>query len=880
MTASRSFIPPNEDQRLQALRRYEILDTPPDRAFDRIVGLAARLLKVPIAIISLVDSDRIWFKAAHGVEARQTAREPGLCASAILFDAPWIVSDAKTDPRVLANPLVACESGLRFYTGIPLKTSDGYRLGTLSVLDYQPRCISSEEIANLQDLAAMVMDEMELRLASRCVLRSAAQIRAQGSSIAEVQRVLDSESQRRFALDAAQIGDWDMDIATRRVCGSARFVECFGYHTEPIDLSFDSLMAQVHPDERAQLADQFYQSMNGDGLLDHEYRVIWPDHSMHWLWCRGRFYCDLAGRELHASGVVSDITERKQNEEKMAHLVLIMEKITTPVMLTDAAGKIKWVNAPFELLTGHHMAEILGKKPGNFLQGPDTDRNTIAAMHEAIAACRSFEVEILNYHKSGRQFWQQLKVDPVFDDRGNLTSFVAVQSDITERKNFESRLWRNANFDALTGLPNRRLFWDRLDHEVRQAHRNGAMAALFFIDLDRFKEINDLFGHEVGDKLLKDVAARIDSCVRESDTLARIGGDEFTLILSGLENTHYAERIARKIINALSRPFPCGKAPLFISASIGIALYPDDGKDAPELFRNADQAMYTAKSGGRNQFCYFTRSMQEVALMRLRTGRDLRDAMHLEQLKVFFQPVVELPSGRIVKAEALLRWQHPTRGLIDPAEFIPLAEDLGLIYEIGEWVFQQTSHWADLYSRDCGWAFQISVNASPLQFSHQARAMNWPAQMQAKGLPCSLISIEITEGVLLKDSPTVTNALRDCRKAGMEIALDDFGTGYSSMSYLVKFGLDYLKIDQSFVKDFCNADSRTIAETIIVMGHKLGLKIIGEGIETEAQREMLAQAGCDYGQGFLFSRALPPLEFEALLRADRMRAGLSAPAGG
>ena len=880
MTASRSFIPPDEDQRLQALLRYEILDTPPDRAFDRIVGLAARLLKAPIAIISLVDSERIWFKAAHGIDARQTTREPGLCASAILFDAPWIVSDARTDPRALANPLVACEAGFRFYAGIPLKTSDSYRLGTLCVLDYQPRNIDSEEIATLKDLAAMVMDEMELRLVSRRAIRFAAQLREQGSNLAEVQKVLDSQAQRRFALDAAQIGDWDLDVSTRQVCGSAHFAECFGYSTVPTDLTFDSLVAEVHPDERVQLVDKFYQSMNGDGLLDHEYRVIWPDHSTHWLWCRGRFYCDLAGRELHAAGVVSEITERKQSEEKMAHLVLIMEKITTSVMLTDAECKIKWVNAPFESLTGYRIADILGKKPGEFLQGPDTDRDTIATMHEAIVARRSFDVEILNYHKSGRQFWQQLKVDPVFDDRGNLTSFVAVQSDITERKNFESRLWRNANFDALTGLPNRRLFWDRLDHEVRHAHRNGTMAALFFIDLDRFKEINDLFGHEVGDKLLKDVAARIDSCVRESDTLARIGGDEFTLILSELENTQYAERIARKIINALSRPFPCGKAPLVISASIGIALYPADGKDAPELFRNADQAMYTAKSGGRNQFCYFTRSMQEVALMRLRTGRDLRDAMNPEQLKVFFQPIVALPSGRIVKAEALLRWQHPTRGLIEPSEFIPLAEDLGLIYEIGEWVFQQASHWADVYSRHCGSVFQISVNTSPLQFSHQARPINWPAQMKAKGLSCSLISVEITEGVLLKDSPAVTSALRYCRDAGMEIALDDFGTGYSSMAYLVKFGLDYLKIDQSFVKDFHNADSRTIAETIIVMGHKLGLKSIGEGIETEAQREMLAEAGCDFGQGFLFSRALPPLEFEALLHADRMRDGVRAPACG
>lgn len=866
-----SLIPPNETQRMQALHRYEILNSPPDQAFDRIVSLAARLLHVPISIVSLVDADRIWFKSRYGIDATETTRDPGLCASAILFDRPWIVTDAKTDPRSLANPLVAVESGFRFYAAIPLKTSDGYNLGTLCVIDFKPRSITADELQILRDLAAIVMDEMELRLASRRAARSDALIREQNSDLAEVQRVLESEALRRYALDAAQIGDWDIDLKTRTVRGSVLFAQCFGYGPLPEDLNIEGLTQRIHAEDRSRVQENFFRAMNGTGVLEDECRVIWPDLSCHWLWYRGRFYCDAAGRDLHLSGVVSEITERKRNEQKMARLALIMEKITTPVMLTDAEGRIKWVNPPFEALSGYTRAEVVGRKPGDFLQGPDTDRNTIAQMHEAIVHGRGFEVEVLNYMKSGRPFWQHLKVDPVFDEQGHLTSFVAVQSDITERKNFETRLWRNANFDSLTGLPNRRLFWDRLDHEVRHTQRNSKLAALFFIDLDRFKEINDLFGHEIGDKLLNEVTQRIGACVRESDTLARIGGDEFTLIMSELDNTHYTDRTARKILGALSRPFVYSKATLSISASIGIALYPADGKDAAELFRNADQAMYSAKTGGGNQYSYFTRSMQESALMRLHTGRDLRNALNPEQLKVHFQPVIAIASGRIVKAEALLRWQHPSRGLIEPSEFIPLAEELGLITEIGEWVFHEATHWANVFSHHCELPFQISVNTSPLQFSHQTRGISWPAQLKMQGLPCSLISVEITEGVLLKDSPAVTQVLREYRDAGMEIALDDFGTGYSSMAYLVKFGLDYLKIDQSFVKNFGNAHSRTIAETIIVMGHKLGLKIIAEGIETEEQRCLLAAAGCDYGQGFLFSGALPPAQFEALLCADHQR---------
>jgi len=451
---------------------------------------------------------------------------------------------------------------------------------------------------------------------------------------------------------------------------------------------------------------------------------------------------------------------------------------------------------------------------------------------------------------------------------GMVGEMSARKSTGAERQRIESLLWRNANFDSLTELPNRRLFWDRLEQEVRRAQRTGKPVCLFYLDLDRFKEINDLFGHEIGDQLLIEVAKRINACVRSSDTIARLSADEFTIILPQLEALSDGERIAQKILAALTLAFYFDELRIEVSASIGIAIYPTDSSGVQQLVNNADHAMHLAKTLGRNQFCYFTPSMQIRAQQRLHMGVDLRSALKPDQLSVFFQPIICIASGRIVKAEALLRWRHPVQGLIEPSIFIPLAEELGLIGDIGEWVFREAATWAAEFARYGQPNFQISVNMSAHQFARQVGEFSWPKQLQAMGLPCNLISVEITESALLQDSRMVIDTLRAYREAGMEIALDDFGTGYSSMSYLLKFGIDYLKIDQSFVRNLAQKNSRTIAETIIVMGHKLGLKVIAEGVETTDQLSILKLAGCDYVQGYLFSPALPPEEFGHMLIAD------------
>ncbi len=454
------------------------------------------------------------------------------------------------------------------------------------------------------------------------------------------------------------------------------------------------------------------------------------------------------------------------------------------------------------------------------------------------------------------------------DAHNNPLRMTGTVTDISEKRRSEDVVWRHANFDALTGLPNRRLFRDRLDHEIRKAHRTSLPLALLFIDLDHFKEANDLLGHDVGDQVLIEAARRIRGCVRKSDTVARLGGDEFTALLTELDDLGRIEPAAQKINEALAEPFRIGDELICLSASIGITLYPNDAANAENLIRNADQAMYVAKNGGRNQFNYFTPSMQREVHDRLRLIGELRKALGRNQLKVYYQPVVDLATGRVVKAEALLRWQHPRLGMVEPLRFIPFAEESGLIIEIGDWVFREAARSAQRWGQRLGAPFQGSINRSPVQFLSTAKECDWLAYLQGLGLTGSSVSVEITEGLLLNASPAVAGQLLQYRDAGIQVAIDDFGTGYSSMVYLKKFDIDYLKIDQSFIHRMLTSDSdRAIVRSVIVMAHELGLQVIAEGIETVEQKALLIEAQCDFGQGFLFSKAMPAEEFERVLYA-------------
>jgi diguanylate cyclase (GGDEF)-like protein/PAS domain S-box-containing protein len=560
---------------------------------------------------------------------------------------------------------------------------------------------------------------------------------------------------------------------------------------------------------------------------------------------------------------------RSHSEKDHALLRGVINSIPDLIFFKTPEGVYLGCNRAFEKFMGISECAIIGKVDSDFVNAA-----TAAAFRktdqEMLAQGQPHINEEWVTHPDGSRVCMEMLRTPYSSTDGKLLGLIGIGRDITERKQSEELIWRQANFDLLSGLPNRYMFRDRLEQEIKKERRAGLSLALLLIDLDHFKEINDTLGHHIGDGLLVEAARRISACTRESDTVARLGGDEFTVIITQLPDDKYVDGIAQEIITRLAEPYQLGDEVAYVSASIGITLYPNDATNVEQLLKNADQAMYVAKRMGRNRSSHFTYALQEAAQGRLRLINDLRGALALKQFRVYFQPIVELASGRIHKAEALLRWQHPVRGMVGPAEFIPLAEETGLIIEIGDWVFREAARWMTRWEGLSPEDFQVSVNTSPVQFRTEGNTLQqaWLYYLDWLGLSGNCIVIEITEGLLLNADSQVADKLLKFRDAGIQVAIDDFGTGYSSLSYLKKFDIDYLKIDQSFVRNLAiDPNDRALCEAIIVMAHKLGLKVIAEGVETEEQRNLLSNAGCDYAQGYLFSRPIPPAEFEALLNS-------------
>ncbi|MCQ8182176.1 PAS domain S-box protein [Methylomonas sp. SURF-1] len=665
------------------------------------------------------------------------------------------------------------------------------------------------------------------------------------------------EYYQRALLDNIPHAIWLKDTGSRLLAVNQEFAEVFGADNpaaligkNDFDIAPPELAKAYRADDRRVLETR-QKLIVEEYIINRGRRTLFETYKAPVI--------DEQGQLLGTVGFARDISEARKNEENLRLAALVYNNSSEAMIVVDADNNILSVNPAFTAMTGYRAEEVIGQNP-SVLRSGEHDRAFYRDMWRALETTGAWRGEIKNRRKDGRMFVEELAINTIYNADGKPQRRVALFSDITQRKQSEEQIWRQANFDPLTGLPNRRMFRDRLELEIKKAHRLQQSFALLFIDLDRFKEINDTLGHDLGDTLLKQTALRLQGCVRESDTVARLGGDEFTIIVSELESPESCEPVARHLLEKLSAPFDLAGESAYVSASIGITIYPNDSRDVSQLLKNADQAMYAAKNQGRNSFCFFTRALQDALVARAALLADLRRALAEGQFLLYYQPIVDLQTGLAHKAEALLRWQHPSRGLTGPGHFIALAEETGLINEIGDWVFQAAARQVAIWRRQISGDFQISVNKSPVQFQNpQHSPQEWFDYLHRLGLSGQSIVVEITEGLLLDAGTSVHNHLMAFRDAGMQVAIDDFGTGYSALSYLKKFDIDYLKIDQSFVRNMAEDSSDfVLCEAIIVMAHKLGLKVVAEGVETEQQRALLAAIGCDYGQGYLFAEPLPP----------------------
>ena len=653
--------------------------------------------------------------------------------------------------------------------------------------------------------------------------------------------------------------------------------ELYGVSSQAVIADSRVLEALRHPDDQDLIEADLAQMSSWQGPKLIQFRIKPIDGTVKWV----QIVSNLLSQDSKGSvrvGVMTDITARKWSEAQLqeteARWKLALESTGDGVWDWHIQEKTEYYSNGYKEMYGYGADQAWQVADNYSDQTHPDDADRIRAAHRAHFSGQTptYTSEHRMRCKDGSWKWILSRGMVISrDPQGQPLRMIGTHTDISVRKETEAKILHQANFDSLTGLPNRRMLRERLEVEMQCCADTEQRMAVLFIDLDHFKEVNDALGHAKGDELLIEAGRRIRERLRDGDTVARMGGDEFTVLLTNISDSAHTQRIVEGILGAMTTAFQLGDDQVFVSASIGITHFPDDAAEVESLLKNADQALYVAKAAGRNRFSFFTPSLKEAALVRARLTYDLRSGLANQQFLMVYQPIVNLVTGVVHKAEALIRWQHPTRGLISPAAFIPIAETSGLIIDIGDWAFRevarQTRLWRDSISPD----FQVSVNKSPAQFHHDGGSNQaWLEHLQALGLPGESIVVEITEGLLLEASASVNRQLLEMRDARIQVSLDDFGTGYSSLSYLQKFDIDYIKIDQSFIRNLKPASKElALCKAMIVMAHELGIKVIAEGIETQEQCDLLVAAGCESGQGYLFARPMIAADFDVYMAQRR-----------
>jgi len=668
-------------------------------------------------------------------------------------------------------------------------------------------------------------------------------------------------------------GLWDWNLVDNTIYFSPRFKEMLGYKYDEFKNEFYEWENRVHPDDLQKAFEDIKANISGKtDFYENIHRLKHKNGTWVWILDRGKTFFDENKKAIRMLGTHTDITQEKEMQLKFAHQAQIIEQIHDSVISTDLDGKIISFNRGSELLLEYSADEIIGKHITTIYLEEDFEllQKNIEILKQE-GECQSV-VRLVK--KSKKIIDAHLSLSLLKDENGTAIGMVGYSRDITKEKEAQSKLIQQkeilkhqAYHDALTGLPNRTLFKDRLQRSINKSKRDGYKVALFFIDLDYFKEINDSLGHDVGDMVLKEISNRLSSTIRAEDTLARLGGDEFTIIMESINKEQDAVLLAKKVLDVLKKSIVINQHVFYISASIGISLFPEDGDSYETLLKYADAAMYRAKKEGRNNFQFYSSDMTELAFERMTMEVSLRNAIQKDEFVVYYQMQVDAQSEKIIGFEALVRWQHPSDGLIYPDRFIPLAEETGLIIAIDRLVMKKAMNQMHKWKKDGFGVGKLALNISAKELNQKDFTTSIEQIVDETKFDVKDLELEVTESQIMINPDRAIKRLDEISKMGIELAIDDFGTGYSSLSYLKKLPIDKLKIDKSFVIDLpFDEDDVGITKAVISLAKSLNLKVIAEGVETQEQKDFLLKNGCNFIQGYFYSKPLPAYEVEKLLK--------------
>jgi len=860
--------PANETERLSALHDLHILGSTTEPQFDAVCRTARALFGVPIALVSLVAEDRQWFKGRCGLNADGTSRDVAFCDHTIRSDDILVVEDARRDARFGENSLVTGEPGIRFYAGAPLILRPGVRLGSLCLIDTEPRAFTDEQASQLRDLAEVVAAHLRLYGVK-------SEHRRVNATLADTDGALREARSRYSSLaDALPQMVWTVSATDRAITyRNATFRTYYG----EAEGSVGRLHSRNHPNDVERMARTWEAAVAGGHAFELEGRLRRHDGQYRWHRMvmiplrREGIVVEWLGTALDIDHIIA---AQSKLEETGDLLRLAQEAAEAGIWEWDMREDIVRLSAMSARM--HNLPLPVGQDAMEIPLAdwkaqvhPDDLPVVWAEVKRAIAdrSTYSCEFRIANPTLPDEPRWMLSFGRMVADDGGEPARCVGLQIDITERKAAEARIAYVASHDALTDLPNRRVFHATLERALSDVREGDGPAALLCLDLDRFKTINDTLGHHAGDSLLKVVAVRLRASVGDGDVVARLGGDEFAIVLSDPCGPDRTAALARAIIEAIGLPIHLGTQVVTIGVSVGIAMAPGHGSEADLLHRHADLALYRAKAAGRNRFQVYTASMDAALENRNQLELDMHLAHRGEGFRLDYQPVVELSTGRVRSFEALMRWPHPTRGMVSPAEFIPIAEETGLVVPLGAWALREACCVAASWPNDV----RVAVNVSAVQFQQPGLELAVAAALAASGIAPHRLELEVTESLLIQDSEAVIACLHRLRGMGVRIALDDFGTGYSSLSYLRRFPFDKIKIDRSFVREIDDPDAQVIVRAVVSIGERLGTAITAEGVETEDQLALVRQAGCTEVQGFLFGRPMSAGQAQVLLQGQPSR---------